>query len=227
MARNVIPVGSTKVALIDGLPLYIDASYKVVHNDAIQYSWDSDFFGIPEYRLHGMKMARTILKENSKAEILIFPFFPFYNSVFKNYRLLAKSIIKAVDYNCDIICLCLEVLSVNYLSSEMLNAYKYAYNNEVIICVSAGNNRLFKNPLIHKKYTTPVLGLMEEEKFKNDHGKSSFKFMSYDEIDPFLEIKNKKMNCSMATAFFCGWLSKEENSIKGKPVVIYSELQDY
>lgn len=227
MDRKVVSKDRAKIALIDGLPLSVDSGFKVVSNNSIKYSWDSDFFGIPEYRMHGSKMLKAILKENLNAQIIVFPFYPKFNSVYKNYKILAENIEKAVDYNCGIICLCLEVLSVNYLSSEMLKAYKYAYENRVVICVSAGNNRPFKNPLIHKKYTIPILGFMRDEKFKNNYNKPNFRFISYNQIDLFLEMKSKKINCSLATALFCGWLSVKTNSLKGLSIIIYSELQDF
>lgn len=206
-----------KVALIDGLPYERSEKIKVfTTND--DDSWDSDFFGVPEFRNHGQKMLKIITKENPEADVIICPFYPKHKSVFKNYILLAKSIVKAVDQGAHVISVSLEVMGTKRLSSEMLKAYKHAYKNEVVICVSAGNNNPFYNPLIHKKYTISIVGLNRDNKLPmNLNYNPKNKINSFGIYGGENQIKNsldERINCSIATARFSAnvfyYLSKKE-----------------
>src|SRR5690606_28866066 len=123
-----------KIALIDGLPYSLSENIKIV-DVCDNYQWDSEFYGVHDFRMHGEKMARIIKEENTDAEIIICPLYPKFRSENKNYKLLAKCILRAVDECAHIINISLEVMGARYLSSEMLKAYRYAYKNNVIICV--------------------------------------------------------------------------------------------
>lgn len=216
-----------KIGLIDGLPFRTFNSVITVDNPEINYPWDSELFGVPDYRAHADEMIGVIRKENSDSEILVFPFYPKFNSARKNYILIAKNLAKAIDSKCQIICICLEVLDTKYLSAELLKTYKHAHERGIIICVSAGNNKPFLNPLIHKKYTIPVIGITKNIQiwqhpeylkgqalnavsvYSNRYGKANF---------------TNKTSCSTATAAFAGCLSYliKENSSKNS----LSEVQN-
>ncbi|WP_074406222.1 MULTISPECIES: S8 family serine peptidase [Aquimarina] len=206
-----------RVALIDGLPYKRSEKIKVFTTDPND-SWDSDFFGVPEFRNHGQKMLKIITEENPEADVIICPFYPKHKSVFKNYILLARSIVKAVDQGAHVISISLEVMGTKRISSEMLAAYKHAYKNKVVICVSAGNNNTFYNPLIHKKYTISIVGLNQDNKLPlNLNYNPKNKINSFgiyggeNQMDFFV---GERINCSIATARFSAnafyYLSKKE-----------------
>ena len=211
--------GKIKIALIDGLPYCIPKGVKVFYLPEISYPWDSELFGVPEFRNHGKKMLKIIADENPKADVILYPFYPKFKSVFKNYQLLAISIFHAVNAGCQIISMALEVLGAKYLSAEMLKAYRYAYENKVIICVSAGNNNPLNNPLIHKKYTLPIIGLTKKgkipEKYINNDSNLKFCYGIYGGDINFNSLENERVSCSIATARFSSnaflYLSKKEN----------------
>jgi len=199
-----------KIALIDGLPYTVPKQVEV-YNTYDDYTWDSDFFGVPEFRMHGEKMLKIIREENPDAQVIICPFYSKYESVYKNYKLLARSIIKAVSEKALIISISLEVLGVKYLSVDILQAYKYAFKNRVLILVSAGNEKTFLNPLIHKKYTIPIIGITNTNKIPHnlwfEKKKSTFGYGIYGG-ERYLGVeKDEKIYCSIATARFAGQLS--------------------
>ncbi|WP_452223806.1 hypothetical protein [Lacinutrix chionoecetis] len=215
-----------KIALIDGLPLKPIKGMSIINNNLIPYSWDSECFGVPEFRKHSTNMLNIIFKENPNADVTVFPFFPKYNSVLKNYKLIAQNIGKAVDLKCNIICICLEVIGATYLSSDVIKAYKYAYANNVLICVSAGNNRLLNNPLIHKKYAIPIVGFLSHISLN-----ISYKIDFLDEVETrkLVSINSTySINCSKATAQFVALLSKKpyaflKNNIHNKVIILTYE----
>ncbi len=157
-------------------------------------------------------MLNIIREENPDAEITVYPFYPKFNSVRKDYHLMAKSIEKAVDHKSDVICICLEVVGAKYLSADMLKVYKYASCQGIVICVSAGNNRPFLNPLIHKKYTIPIIGLTRDNEIpihlKPENIETIFGIGVYGGRNHEAEQADEKIYCSAATARFAALLSK-------------------
>lgn len=198
-----------KLALIDGMPLNQKQNVSIWNDSSTPYSWDSNQLGVSEFMQHSTNMLDIVFTENPKAEVIVFPFYPKYDSVFKNYQLIAENIENAVSQKCNIICVCLEVVGAKYLSSQMIKAYQYAYANKVVICVSAGNSKFLNNPLIHKKYTIPVIGYVQNKLPNNTY---RINYSNFDSIKTLksISIQTKHtINCSKATAQFAAKLSKD------------------
>ncbi len=206
-----------RIALIDGQPFSRFKDVLIVNNTQVSYSWDSDFYGVPEFRIHSDKMIQMIRLKNKDAEILVFPFYPKYESTLKNLRLLANNIEQAIDNKCTIICICLEVIKGKNIPLSLRAALKRAWKNDVIIGVSAGNDAPFSNPLIHVKYTIPIIGTAINGKIP-DHLeiKPTTKVFGFSMFGGMNE-KPDRINCSIATARFCGYLStKIHHLVKSK-----------
>ncbi|MFP2996638.1 hypothetical protein ABN763_12035 [Spongiivirga sp. MCCC 1A20706] len=206
-----------KIALIDGFPCSTHERVTVYHHPKITYSWDSDFFGVPEFRRHADKMIGVIKAENANTDILVFPFYPKHESNTKNLALLAKNIEQAIEHQCTIICICLEVVKGKSLPHVLSRVYKKAKGNGIIVCVSAGNDAPFLNPLIDKKYTIPIIGTAIDGKIP-DHLKIKsttpvFGFSVFGGTDE----KPDRINCSIATARFCGYLSTKMDLLEASP----------
>jgi len=200
------------LGLIDGLPINYENKVWVYNHQPEIYSWDSEF-GVPEFRHHATEMLKVIFEESPNAKVKVFPFFPKYSSAYKNYKLLADSIHKAIDFNCNLICLCIEALDRSSLSLEVIKAYERAKKNKIIICVSAGNSNLMKNPLIHKEYTIPIIGL-EEKNNRNYKANYAVDFLNINTNPKMLNEHGDRVNCSRATAHYASILSKEKQ-LKG------------
>ncbi|NER17748.1 S8 family serine peptidase [Spongiivirga citrea] len=198
-----------KIALIDGFPRSTYEQVRVHHHPQITYSWDSDFFGVPEFRRHADKMIRVIKSENVNADILVFPFYPKYESNMKNLALLAKNIERAIEHQCSIICICLEVIKGKSLPHALRRVYKKARENGITICISAGNDSPFLNPLIHEKYTIPIVGTTIDGTIPNHLSiKPTTKTLGFSIFGGTAE-KPARISCSTATARFSAYLSKK------------------
>ncbi len=194
------------LGLIDGLPINYENKIWVYNHQPEIYSWDSEI-GVPEFRYHATEMLKVIFEESPNAKVKVFPFFPKYSSVYKNYKLLADAIHKAIDFNCSLICLCIEALDRSSLSLEVIKAYERAKKNKIIICVSAGNSNLMKNPLIHKQYTIPIVGL-EIKNNRNYKANYAVDLLDINTNPKMLNKHGKSVNCSRATAHYASILLK-------------------
>lgn len=220
---------NTKIGLIDGLPFRMLKNMRVIPISGIKYPWDSELFGVPDYRAHADEMIAVIGNENPNSEILVFPFYPKFKSAKANYGLIAQNLENAISHQCQVICICLEVLGVNYLSADLSKIYKKAYEKGIYVCVSAGNHRPFRNPLIHNKYTIPVTGMngsskaSKPPKYKKSRIHLSVGVGIKNENNSY--FNDEKISCSRATAIFAGCLSKsfKKNKATNSPI----EFENY
>ncbi|WP_194776773.1 S8/S53 family peptidase [Pararhodonellum marinum] len=197
------------LALIDGLPYRQDSRLRLLVKQS-ELDFDEEQLGVSQFRSHADYLLEIIWQVNPHLEVGLLPFFPTFGEP-KEYQLQLASLIQiGVEAGYKVIAMALEGTCYDSISYPLRKAYEHAYRMGVAIVISAGNSDPFRNPLIHARYTFPVVGLSEGCQVS-----PKFYFRSYYEKKGFgaygggvANYSGQPISCSSAVVRFASILEK-------------------